>query len=189
MKNTNIITSIFIMANIFFAGCQKEPKTPINEEEVINTMILSLQKNGTSTIQNFVFNDPDGDGALNPTVDSIIIEKAALYGATITLLNTTVSPADTISKEVFEEGVDHQFFYQSMPDTVLATFIYGDADDNGNPIGLKFGFGTWNTGGAGKLKITLRHQPNKTATGVSNGNITNANGETDIEVEFPVRLF
>ena len=180
----------FVTVVLFsFISCEKIPKTPINEEEVINTIILSLQKNGTTTIQNFVFNDPDGDGALNPIVDSIIIEKAALYNATITLLNTTIFPADTISKEVFEEGIDHQFFYQSTPNTILSSFVYNDADINENPIGLNFGFNTSNIVGSGNLKITLRHQPNKTAIGVSSGDITNANGETDLEVDFPIRLF
>lgn len=187
---TNKIKIAFATVIILFTlSCQKEPQTPINEEEVINTVILSLQKSGTTIAQNYVFNDPDGDGALNPTVDSIIIEKAALYNATITLLNTTVSPADTISKEVLEEGIDHQFFYQSTPNTILSSFVYNDIDENGKPIGLSFGINTSNTIGTGILKIILRHQPNKTATGVSSGDITNANGETDVEVDFPVRLF
>jgi len=38
--------------------------------------------------------------------------------------------------------------------------------------------------GEGGLRITLRHEPNKTAAGVQNGDITNAGGETDIEVTF-----
>ena len=36
--------------------------------------------------------------------------------------------------------------------------------------------------------ITLRHEPAKTATGVSGGDITNAGGETDIEVVFDVTV-
>jgi hypothetical protein len=66
-------------------ACKKDPE-PVNEEEVITTVILSLQKSGSSTVQNIVFNDPDGDGGISATTDSIIIEKAAIYNATITLL-------------------------------------------------------------------------------------------------------
>jgi hypothetical protein len=91
---------------------------------------------------------------------------------------------------VLEEGVDHQFFYKSTPSNVLSGFIYqGENDIDGNPIGLNFQFDTWNTGGSGNLKITLRHQPDKNAAGVSSGDIANANGETDIEVTFPVILY
>ena len=72
----------------------------------------------------------------------------------------------------------------------LSGFTYdGENDTNGNPIGLDYSFATWNAGGSGNLKITLRHQPDKNAAGVSSGDIANANGETDIEVEFPVRLY
>ncbi len=184
-----IIISISTAIIFLTLSCEKAPKTPINEEEIINTIILSLQKSGTNIIENFVFSDPDGDGALNPTIDTIVIEKGAVYNATITLLNTTIFPADTISKEVLEEGIDHQFFYQSTPNTVLFAFIYNDADANENPIGLNFGINTSNTIETGILKIILRHQPNKTAIGVSSGDITNANGETDVEVDFPIRLF
>jgi hypothetical protein len=38
------------------------------------------------------------------------------------------------------------------------------------------------------LKITLRHEPNKKASGVVGGSITNAGGETDIEVSFDVEV-
>lgn len=174
---------------VLLNSCKKDP-APINEEEVITTVILSLQKDGSTTVQNFVFNDPDGDGGLSATIDSVIIEKAAIYNAKITLLNKLVSPADTISNEVLEEGLDHQFFYQSTPDNVLSGFTYeGENDIDGNPIGLDFSFATWNAGGAGSFKVTLRHQPNKSATGVAGGDITNAGGETDIEVNFPVKLY
>jgi len=38
------------------------------------------------------------------------------------------------------------------------------------------------------VTITLRHEPAKDATGVSDGDITNAGGETDISVNFPVEI-
>ncbi|MCC6582596.1 MAG: type 1 periplasmic binding fold superfamily protein [Chitinophagales bacterium] len=190
MKTTKILASVLILATLFFAGCKKDPVTPPNEEELITTMILSLQKQGSPSVQNFVFNDPDGTGGISATIDSIIIEKAAVYSAKITLLNSQSTPVDSISNEVLEEGTDHQFFYLSTPSNVLSSFTYdGENDTNGNPIGLDFSFATWNAGGSGNLKITLRHQPDKNAVGVSSGDIANANGETDIEVEFPVRLY
>ena len=190
MKTTKILASVLILATLFFAGCKKDPITPPNEEELITTVILSLQKQGSLSVQNFVFNDPDGTGGISATIDSIIIEKAAIYSAKITLLNSQSTPVDSISNEVLEEGTDHQFFYLSTPSNVLSSFTYdGENDTNGNPIGLDFSLATWNAGGSGNLKITLRHQPDKNATGVSSGDITNANGETDIEVTFPVILY
>jgi hypothetical protein len=64
---------------------------------------------------------------------------------------------------------------------------YDDMDGSGNPIGVA---NTYLTGdaGSGTFTVTLRHEPNKTAAGVADGDITNAGGETDIEVEFPVTI-
>lgn len=188
MKKHTLL-SVTLAGIIFISGCKKEPDAPANEEELITTLILSLKKQGTSTIQNFTFNDPDGPGGIAATVDSVIIDKASIYDASILLLNTQKTPADTISNEVLSEGTLHQFFYKSTPATVLSGFSYlAPNDTDGNPIGLKFDFDTWNWENAGTLNIILRHQPVKTASGVSGGDITNADGETDIEVDFPVRL-
>jgi hypothetical protein len=57
-----------------------------------------------------------------------------------------------------------------------------------NPIGLDFSFATWTAGGAGTLRITLRHLPNKSATGVASGDITNADGETDNRSRFSGKI-
>ena len=40
----------------------------------------------------------------------------------------------------------------------------------------------------GTITITLRHEPNKGGEGVSNGDITNAGGETDAQVSYNVSL-
>ncbi|HQV79028.1 MAG TPA: hypothetical protein PLJ42_10905 [Chitinophagales bacterium] len=176
------------MMIIVVSSCQKEPKI-INEEELITTVVLSVQKFGSSTTQQFTFNDPDGVGGIPATVDSIIIEKAAQYNVSITLLNTSMPDIDTLSNEVLDEGDLHQFFYSSTTN-VLSGFTYLAPNDlNGNPIGLNFSMDTWNWELNGLFKITLRHAPNKNGVGVNTGDITNANGETDIEVEFPVRIY
>jgi hypothetical protein len=40
----------------------------------------------------------------------------------------------------------------------------------------------------GSLEIVLRHQPDKDASGVDQGEIENAGGETDVQVEFPLSI-
>ncbi|MBC7439017.1 MAG: hypothetical protein H7250_03405 [Flavobacterium sp.] len=67
----------------------------------------------------------------------------------------------------------------------IGTFAYADQDANGKPIGLAF---TLTTGAAttGNLTVTLKHEPNKSAAGVSTGNITNAGGATDASVTYPI---
>ena len=97
------------------------------------------------------------------------------------VLNELEDPADNITAEVQAEDEDHQFFY--TPTNNIATIAYTDQDANGNPVGLTFTV-TTTAATTGNLTVVLRHEPNKSATGVSDGDITNAGGETDIEVTF-----
>ena len=78
------------------------------------------------------------------TPDALRLTVVTTFNATITLLNTQVSPADTISKEVLEEGTKHQFFYQSSTNALSRFHYLAPNDDNGNPFGLNFDFDTWN---------------------------------------------
>ena len=107
----------------------------------------------------------------------------SIYNMVIDVLNESATPADTITAEILAEDEDHQFFFQ--PSGATITVAYGDADADGNPVGLNT---TWTIGAAGNgtVLVTLRHQPNKSASGVSIGDITNAGGDTDIEVSFPM---
>jgi hypothetical protein len=98
-------------------------------------------------------------------------------------LNETETPAGDITAEVKGEGEEHQLFFQ-VP-SVLGTFMYTDVDINGKPIGLEFTL-TTKTASTGSLVVTLRHLPNKSASGVANGDITNAGGATDFAVTYPL---
>jgi hypothetical protein len=100
-----------------------------------------------------------------------------------TFLNELETPADNITLEVLEEGTDHQLFYQAP--SALGTFTYSDLDANGKPIGLQFSLVT-GAPTSGNIVVTLKHLPNKSASGVTTGNITNAGGNTDAVVTFPV---
>jgi hypothetical protein len=94
-------------------------------------------------------------------------------------------PIDTITNEIIAEADEHQFFFQSNVTGLSISYL--DQDINSNPIGLKSSLTTDQIGN-GSLTIILRHQPDKSATGVTSGDITNAGGETDIEVTFPINV-
>ena len=100
-------------------------------------------------------------------------------------MNELDTPVEVITEEVAEEDEDHQFFFQSTISDL--TITYDDQDADGNPLGLN---STLTTGAAteGSITIILRHEPDKFAAGVSDGEITNAGGETDIEVTIPVSV-
>ena len=177
------------MLSIFFiTACNKDvPEDPTipNEEEVITTLNFTLTPDGSGTPVVLTFQDLDGDGGNVPIITGGVLDSNTTYYGSLELLNELENPATDITEEVEEEGSDHQFFFQTSVNGMNVT--YDDIDVNGDPIGLSTILITNGTS-TGTLTITLRHEPKKDASGVSDGDITNAGGETDIEVTFNVEV-
>ncbi|MGR3809310.1 hypothetical protein [Jiulongibacter sp. NS-SX5] len=179
MKKLILFTAIVIG----FTSCEKEDPVIPNEEELITTLIYTLSPvNGGEDVI-FKFQDLDGDGGNAPVYTVGTLAANTTYNGSLDLLNELESPAESINEEIEEEDNEHQFFFAVSG--LNATLVYTDQDGDGNPVGLS---STLTTGAAsnGQLTITLRHEPAKSATGVASGDITNAGGETDIEVTFDV---
>lgn len=178
---------LLLLAASAITGCKKDDDTPatpepVNENELITTLRITFDDQGAGPDKVWEFRDADGDGGAPAVITADTLLPGATYHASLILLNESVSPVDTSSNEVLEEGVAHQFFYQV--NGVGITFAYADADDNGKPIGLRTTATT--TGpGSGTVKVTLRHEPDKNGANVAAGDITNAGGSTDLEVTFP----
>jgi len=173
-------TSIFLL----LAGCailtSCEPNTDNpNEQEIVTTLRITATEVPVWTPLVFEFNDPDGDGGNAPTIDTLHLAASTTYQVSLELLNESVSPVDTITHEIEEEGTDHQFFF--VPAGVSITASYDDQDSNGDPVGLH---STWTTGAAssGTLRLTLKHLDGLP----KDGNINT--GDTDIQVDFPVSI-
>lgn len=186
MKNTkNILWAVPLFSILFFTACEKDDPDIPNEEELITTLIYTLTPDGGGTAVEFRFTDLDGDGGDAPVISNGTLAANTTYSGAVTLLNEAETPAENITEEVEEEDEEHQLFFTVT--TANATVAYVDADADGNPVGLAT---TLTTTGAstGTLMVTLRHEPDKAATGVSGGDIANAGGETDIEVIFDVTI-
>jgi len=188
MKKFNHIFFLLCITSVVLTSCKKEteePDDPIipNEEEVITTMIYTLTPalGGDDVV--FSFQDLDGDGGNDAVISEGVLSANTAYSGSIQLLNELEDPAEDITLEVEEEGEEHQFFFMNTND--LMTVGYADMDASGNPIGIASAMLT-NDANSGTLTITLRHEPAKDAEGVAAGDITNAGGETDIEVTFNV---
>ncbi len=167
-----------LLAALFFSACKKDqPKEP-NEEEVITTLLVKLTPLGGGSTLQYKFEDIDGPGGASATIDEIVLAPSTIYNAQLLVLNKTVNPADTISKEVAEEADAHRFYYAVEGSANLAISDL-DNDANGVPLGLT---SRWTTGAvsAGKVQITLRHYggtpPNKAASDTEN----DAKSSTDL---------
>lgn len=191
MRSSYKLLGLIAMLAVLFTACKKDDDntvTPspsggsVNEEEVITTVVLTLQSATDTAI--FTFRDLDGDGGNAPVITNDTLSASTTYNGSLLLLNESGSEVDTISNEVADEALEHQFFFQAAG-TLNLTTSYQDQDSGGNPIGLLIQ-AVSGAASNGTYTVTLRHQPDKNATGVSGGDITNAGGETDIEVIYTV---
>jgi len=179
-----------LIAVLSFNSCSSDDSTsqPVNEEEVITTVTVTLTPEGGGTPVVLTSRDLDGDGPDAPVITSTgSIVALTSYNGTVSLLNELANPADNISLEVEEEGDEHQFFFSATAG-LSGTFAYADQDANGDPIGLAFKFTASGNPQSGNLTVILRHEPNKAGANVAGGDITNAGGETDVQVTFPVTV-
>lgn len=182
--------SLFIILSVALSifSCKKKEESPVadNESELITTIRLRFSEGGT--VRTFTFRDLDGAGGNAPVVDNINLANGKTYTLELEVLDeSNPNKIGNITEEIFEEGDEHQFFFTGTAATNLLTFTYSDKDVKNLPIGLKNSVVTKATGN-GQLLVTLRHKPNKAGVNVSNGQIANAGGETDVEVTFNVSV-
>ena len=164
---------------LLFTACEKEVDDS-NEEEEITTLKYTLTPVGGGTATILSIRDFNGD---NPIVIGGPLLPNQSYRGTLELLNENITPVEDVTVEVKEEDEDHQFFFDIKVAGVSIT--YQDQDADGNPIGLVTTLAT-GTAATGTLDISLRHLPIKSAAGVASGDPTNAGGEVEIEVTFPI---
>ncbi|OIQ15443.1 MAG: type 1 periplasmic binding fold superfamily protein [Flavobacterium sp. MedPE-SWcel] len=181
------ISALALITFISLTSCSSDDDaTLVNPEEVITTLTATFTPVVNGEVVTLTSRDLDGDGPDAPvlTVSGDFI-TGATYNGTIEFANETVTPAEDITEEVQTEGDEHQIFFQQNG---LGTFTYNDMDDNQNPIGLSFIYQAAATATTGTLTITLKHEPNKDAEGVSEGDITNAGGVSEASANFQVEL-
>lgn len=176
--------SVLFFSGLLFTACSSDDDVPapVNEEEVITTLIVSLTADAGGTPITLQTRDLDGDGPNPPEITvSGNLMAGTTYNGNLVLLNETVSPPENITEEVEEEGEEHQIFFTTGSGLDVTT-EYSNFDGDGNPLGTEF---TLTTGeaGSGTLTFTLRHEPKKPNTGLAD-----AGGETDIAVSFNVTV-
>ncbi|WP_179345102.1 type 1 periplasmic binding fold superfamily protein [Winogradskyella ursingii] len=183
---------ITLLTSTLFVACSSDDDNPppVNEEEVITTMTITLTPQGAGDTVTLQTRDLDGDGPNAPlvTVTGNLSLNTTYNGSVILLDESDPDDVENITEEVQEESDEHQFFYTLSNN--LGTVSYSDLDENNNPVGLLFSLQTVasTTATEGLFTATLRHELNKDAEGVSNGNIANAGGETDISESFTVSI-
>ncbi|MGB1206105.1 MAG: hypothetical protein ACPG5B_10685 [Chitinophagales bacterium] len=182
MKNLFFLSLFcFILLN---TACDKDDPEIPNEEEVITTLRFTLSPTAGGADVVLQFQDTDGDGGNEPVIQNGTLAKNTSYIGQVEFLNETdADDVEDITEEVAEEADEHQVFY--TPSSLNLTVNYTDEDTNANPVGIATSVETGDASN-GTLTVVLRHEPNKDAANVASGDITNAGGETDIEVSFNI---
>ena len=183
------ISALALIALVTFSSCSSDDDAarPVNEEEVITTVTAVFSPiGGPGATVTLTSRDLDGDGPNLPvnTVSGPFM-AGTTYAGTVTFLNELETPSGNITAEIMEEADEHQIFY-TQTGGALGSFVYADTDGNGKPLGLKVNYTTAASAVTGELTITLKHEPNKSANMVSEGDITHAGGSTDARVTFDI---
>lgn len=183
MKTKKYLFALLTISLLTLSCSSDDDPILVNEEEVITTLRLTLTPQAGDTEVVFLTQDLDGDGPNAPvTTVSSPLAASTTYIGSIELLNELEDPAENITLEVEEEDEDHQLFY-TLSGNGNVSISYTDQDSNGNPVGLNIILDSGDPS-TNSLTVTLRHELNKSASGVSDGDITNAGGETDIQTTF-----
>ncbi|MCW5520540.1 type 1 periplasmic binding fold superfamily protein [Aureitalea sp. L0-47] len=181
-----LIKSALILLAIVVASCSDDDGNaplPVNEEEIITTLRVTLNPIGGGAPITLESVDLDGDGPNAPVIDvSGPLTAGTSYSGTIKLLNETVNPPEDITLEVEGEADEHQFFFV-VGGGLDALFTYTNFDGNGNPLGTEFNLDA-NSASTGTVNFVLRHEPTKP----NNGTLAGAGGETDISVTFDLTI-
>ncbi len=188
MKNlktifTNAATMPIFVALLALNACKSDETTKkVDEQELLTTVKLTYTNQANLTdIVKATWKDVDGAGGAAPIIDNVNLKANVTYNVILEVLDESKTPAENKTPEIFSKGAEHQFFYAVNPSSLLSV-NYADKDTKNLPIGLTTLQKT-SAAGDGKLKITLKHQPN-----LKSAISTITTGETDIEVEFNISV-
>ena len=190
------LTIVFTSTILAFSSCKKDdPKNPVatNPQEVLTTVLISGynhdEPNNTKYQFSYKWEDLDGDGGNQPIIDTLVLDTGIEYHCHVLIIDKTKVPYDTVSYAIEEEKNAHQFFYTPSESLIgkLSTEIL-DFDDNNPqlPVGLEFHLLTKSNQSyalplLGTLNMVLSHYD-----GVPKS--TSKSDESDIDINFPIRL-
>jgi hypothetical protein len=168
---------------LVITSCDKDDDNPPdNEQELITTVKLTLRNPAiVSEVVTATWRDIDGPGGAAPVIQDLVLKPNTVYEGKVEFLDeSTPADVDNITEEVEEEDTDHQVYYIATGAALTITDYNTDA--NNLPLGTEAIFTTV-AASTGSLKVLLKHKPGNKAA-----NDPSTKGETDVDVDFPVRI-
>ncbi|MCU0328170.1 MAG: hypothetical protein MUE53_04195 [Chitinophagales bacterium] len=179
MKTTLFLSLLFVS---FFtvSSCTKTEEKDHDHDVITKVTMNFTNSTDPKDIVVWSFEDKDGDGGNAPEFSTSPLKTNINYNLSLKLYNTSETPVEEKTAEIKEDAEAHQFFHIITP---TASHSYKDEDKNKKPLGLDNSV-IFTKSGTYSYRLVLRHNPNKSATGVSTGDITNAEGTSDIDITF-----
>ncbi len=170
------------------SSCGKEDSelTNANQIKIITTVVITLSPEDESEDVVLRFEDLDGNGPAPAQITNATLQDSLCYRVSVLFRNATTDPVTDVTGKIRTEAEEYQVFYQFEPD-LNVTLAYTDSDRNGNPLGLASRLCTLAEGSV-EFTLTLRHQPDKNGLDVSDGDLSNAGGETGIKATFDLTV-
>jgi hypothetical protein len=178
MKLNNKVCFLIGLSVVLMA-CERNLQV-INDD--ITSLIYTLTSEDESDIVTLVYEDIDGLGGMPPNIIVDTLNMNTFYRGNIRIFDEGFSPPKDVTYLINDIPEDYQFFYLTADSTASTT--YTDLDYYGYPVGLTTNFVTATSDG--NLRIILRKDPDKSSLGVSDGDVTNAVGRTELEISFPI---
>jgi len=163
---------------IFLWSCSSNKSSP-QPTISYNRITLTFTPQNGGNVVGFMWEDLDGSGGNDPVLTNPSLVANKVYDVELKAFYVSNGTATDKTSEILNAGQSYQFFY-TISSGLNLTLQYADFDSDSKPIGIKSKI-TSSNASLGNLKITLRYKPNKFASGVSTGNISNAGGDTYFE--------
>ena len=135
------------------------------EEELITTLKITFTEVGTSTVITVQFQDLDGPGGVDGTVETLTVKNGSTYNATVQVLNEDETPAEDITDEVKDEAEEHMLWYTTPGGFSTATVTRTDNESDYNAgqtgtdheVGVTFQLVVTNGAADGSLTVRTVH--------------------------------
>lgn len=184
-----------LFATVLLSSCSSDddstPQVEVPEEVITNVNITLVNDADPTDIVALAHVDVDGIGLgeLGTSTVSASLSAGATYTGSFDVVNALADDEEemNVTAEIAELDDEHQFFFIPTADLNIET-TYNDLDEDNYPVGLSFTVEAGDVS-TGVLRVVLRHEPNKAAEGVSDGDITNENdGESDFDIDFDLMI-
>ena len=152
MNKITLFTPLFLLATAACSDVEKDGEDghDHHDHEVISTVVLDFS-DAEGNAQEIRWTEDDGQE------QDIVLTNGTTYNLSISALNEYEKPAEDITKEIRQEGDEHQvFFTGSALDDGLIEYTYLDSDDEGLPLGLENSIDAL-VADTGTFTVTLRH--------------------------------